>query len=115
MKLLLAIMFCVALGCATKKKPYVRYDMICAECGKEFRIRTNKGDPGLSLCYECSHPPLDVCSEAAMLMINIGSQNEIVRAQPENEEAKALLDAMTEKLVKHLKTCEKCRKALDAR
>ncbi len=57
--------------------------------------------------------PLDVCDITSSSILIIGPLSELLRHQPDNEEAKMRLREANDMLARHVATCEKCRLALE--
>jgi hypothetical protein len=89
------------------RSPMKWYDVKCLSCGAEFQS-TGEGD--LESCINC---PFDICDETSTAVMMIGTLQEIVRAQPQNAQAKENLEKFHLILSSHLEECEKCRDWLE--
>ena len=82
------------------------YNTTCSRCGAVFSSTSQKP---IDNCPNC---PLDVCMETVGYILQLGTLNEIVRAQPENTEAKENKLLVEEKFKKHLSGCEQCQQSV---
>lgn len=85
----------------------VEYTNECQGCGALWTGDKRTFDS----CPRCE--TLDVCVETAGCILALGTLNEIVRAQPENEKARKNQQEAEEKLKSHLESCQKCRQAME--
>lgn len=57
--------------------------------------------------------PVDLCDETVACLLSLGTLNELVIHQPQNQKYKEKQEQVQRALEKHLSLCEKCRTTLE--
>lgn len=57
--------------------------------------------------------PIDLCDETVACLLSLGTLNELVVHQPQNQKYKEKQEQVQKTLEKHLSLCNKCRTTLE--
>lgn len=107
----LFILFLWSSSSTKNKKRNFKNNEFAVKCSTCGHVWYSSSPEEIKKCPRC--PPPDFCPETVIYILRLGTLNEIVRAQPDNSDAKEKQQTVEKLLKKHTDSCEKCRKGLE--